>query len=444
MEEISTKEKVEIEKKPKLWTKNFTIIILGSFVSMLGHSCTNFSFSLLVFDKTQSVALYSLMLAAGIIPQLFVPIFAGAVLDRHSRKNAIYIIDFIYTFLFVGLFVLTYINYFNYAVYFVIMFVFGCLNSFYTVAYDSLYPNLISKGNYDKAYSVSSLIYPIASTIMIPITGIIYEKVGLIPLFLGSAVLFLVTALVETRIDCAEPHLIKLKAEKESGADMVKINPFKKFGNDLVFGMKYLEKEKGLKSITAFFFCTTLAGSVLSTLYLPYFKTEYADGIFLFNNSFILTATLMYSVIMVSNTIGRLLGGLFHYFVKLPPHKKYNIAISVYITLSLIDGAMLFMPYLAMLILNLAGGFLAVNSFNIRISGTQNYVPDSVRGRFNATFVLLTNAGSIIGQLLTGRLGDILAKPHIALGAMVFNTIAIFAIILRMRKYIKPIYNSTK
>ena len=232
------------------------------------------------------------MLAAGIIPQLFVPVFAGALLDRHSRKKAIYIIDFIYTFIFVCLFALTYFDYFNYALYLIIMFLVGCLNSFYTVAYDSLYPNLISKGNYDKAYSVSSLIYPIASTIMIPVSGIIYEKIGLTPLFLGSAVLFLITAIFETRIDAVEPHLVMLKAEKESGIIKTKINPFKKFNDDLAFGMKYLNKEKGLKSITAYFFCTLLAGSVFSTLYLPFFKTEYANGVSLFNNSFVLSVRL--------------------------------------------------------------------------------------------------------------------------------------------------------
>ncbi len=31
-------------------------------------------------------------------------------------------------------------------------------------------------------------------------------------------------------------------------------------------------------------------------------------------------------------------------------------------------------------------GFLAVNSYNIRISATQSYVPNELRGRFNGVF----------------------------------------------------------
>ena len=39
----------------------------------------------------------------------------------------------------------------------------GAIDGVYVVAYDSFYPNLISEGNYSKAYSVSSMLWPIAA-----------------------------------------------------------------------------------------------------------------------------------------------------------------------------------------------------------------------------------------------------------------------------------------
>ena len=42
----------ETEKTPRpLWTRDFTIITLGSVVSMLGNALSGFAMSLMVLDK---------------------------------------------------------------------------------------------------------------------------------------------------------------------------------------------------------------------------------------------------------------------------------------------------------------------------------------------------------------------------------------------------------
>ena len=46
--------------KPRLWTRDFTIITLGTVVSMLGNAVSGFAISLLVLDYTGSVFLYTL------------------------------------------------------------------------------------------------------------------------------------------------------------------------------------------------------------------------------------------------------------------------------------------------------------------------------------------------------------------------------------------------
>ena len=43
-----------------LWTRDFTIITLGSVVSMLGNAMSGFALSLLVLDYTESSQLYAL------------------------------------------------------------------------------------------------------------------------------------------------------------------------------------------------------------------------------------------------------------------------------------------------------------------------------------------------------------------------------------------------
>ena len=83
------------QPKAKLWTRDFTIITLGSVISMLGNSMSGFALSLLVLDYTGSNLLYAIYVATFTLPQVVMPIFSGAILDRFSRKKTIYTLDFI-------------------------------------------------------------------------------------------------------------------------------------------------------------------------------------------------------------------------------------------------------------------------------------------------------------------------------------------------------------
>ena len=63
-----------------LWTRDFTIITLGSVISMLGNSMSGFALSLLVLDYTGSNLLYAIYIATFTLPQIVMPIFSGAIL----------------------------------------------------------------------------------------------------------------------------------------------------------------------------------------------------------------------------------------------------------------------------------------------------------------------------------------------------------------------------
>ena len=73
--------------KRTLWTRDFTIITLGSVVSMLSNAMSGFALSLLVLDYTDSPLLYAIYIATFTAPQIVAPIFSGAILDRFSRKR---------------------------------------------------------------------------------------------------------------------------------------------------------------------------------------------------------------------------------------------------------------------------------------------------------------------------------------------------------------------
>lgn len=403
----------------KLWTKNFSIITIGTIISMMGNAVTNFALGLVVYNNTQSTLLYSLFIILNTIPRVLVPMFVGPFVDRHSRKNIIVNIDTIYGFLFLFFSYITYIGFFNYIFYICLSMVLGTLDSFYSVAYESLYPEFITKGNFSKAYSISSLIYPIANTIMVPIAGFAYEKIGVTPLFLFNSITFFITQAVERLIDADEVHL------KDRDRNISKKQ--QSYWTDLQDGISYIRHEPGLIAITAYFFVTNLTSASTNTLFLPYFTA--------------LNMVSQYSILMAISTFGRIIGGVLHYRFKYPTEHKFKIALFVYVAIAFLDGAILFTVYPVMAIMNFLIGILGVTSFNIRISGTQNYISSDKRGRFNGMFMMITMLGSVIGQFSSGILGDIFPIPYVIAGFMLINAIGALVIMLRSKEDVKKIYN---
>ena len=407
--------------KNKLWSRDFTILTLGTVVSMLGNAVAGFAIGLLVLDKTDSVMLYALFMICYGLPRIVLPMIAGPYLDRFSRKRVIYTLDFVSAALYTVFFLLLSRGYFNYIAYLLMSMVIGSIDSVYSVAYESFYPLLISEGNFTRAYSIESLIYPLSTAIMVPIAGICYKTIGLAPLFLFNAATFLVAAIAETQIKAVETHISAAPGDRFNGS---------RFVRDLKDGFDYLKRERGLNAVVWYFFIMFLTSSVCVTLALPYFKAlSGVDGV------------MQYSFVMGANTIGRLIGGGVHYFFRYPAEKKFSIALFVYVVISIIDGAYLFFPFWVMLFMMLLEGMLGVTSYNIRISSTQNYLPDTMRGRFNGLFQMLSVLGTIIGQLIAGAIGDLLPIRWVVAVCMAITIVAVLLTIVPNAKHVKKIYN---
>ena len=413
----------------KLWTKDFKIITIGTIISMLGNSVAGFAVGLLVLDYTQSTLLYALFMVTYNLPKIIAPLFAGPYMDRFSRKKVIYTMDFISSAIFFIMFLLLRANWFNYPVFLMVVLFIGTIDGIYAVAYESFYPNLVSKGNFSKAFSISSMIYPLAA-FMVPVASFIYTQTGsAAPLFAFNSITFFIAAIFETRIGHQEVHLNQ-NNDQDKGFNMVQ------YKTDFKEGISYILKERGLLVITAYFCITMFAGSGAQTLYLPFFKNNPE----LFAHIPINVVTL-FTIVSLFGVVGRLTGGAIHYKYKYPINKKFAIALTVYSSIAILEAFQLYFPIPLMMLSFFIIGIMGVTSFNIRISATQSYVPDDKRGRFNGTFQMIVSAGSIVGQLMAGVLGEIFPERQIITVFMAINFIAVILIMYRKRDYVKKIYN---
>ena len=261
-----------------LWTRDFTIITLGSVISMLGNSMSGFALSLLVLDYTGSNLLYAIYIATFTLPQIVMPIFSGAILDRFSRKKTIYTLDFLSSGVYLVAALILSRGWFSFPMLAVFCFIIGSINSIYYVAYDSFYPLLISEGNYSKAYSIASVLETL-SALIIPIATYFYNLFGIAPLLGINALCFFIAATAETQIRAEEHYIEKqraalaLEGQHSSGRQLLR---------DIKEGFRYLMSEKGLLRVAIYFTFSMLASGASQVITLPYFKSTFDNGEYIY------------------------------------------------------------------------------------------------------------------------------------------------------------------
>lgn len=406
-----------------LWTRDFTIITVGSVISMFGNAISGFAMSLMVLDISDSTLLYAVYISMYTLPQLFIPVISGAVLDRFSRKRTIYTLDFISSGLYLLMAGLLAAGWFSFPLFAAACFLLGSIQSIYMVAYESFYPLLIPEGNFQKAYSVASVLETI-SAVMVPVSAFLYRQAGLSPLLVLNGISFFAAAVMETRIGADEDYIEKQKKTLQKEA-----SPSRQVLTDIKEGFSYLWSEKGLLAVAVYFGFNAICGGVSNVITLPYFKSHYTNGEY------------WYMLVWGMALAGRAIGGMIHYRVQLPSARRYSIALAVYILISLDEGFYLFFPVPVMMLLCFLIGIGGVTSYTIRISATQSYVPDEKKGRFNGAFNMLSTAGALAGEILAGLMTLILPERIVLMSVMLLCALAAIVFIGGKKEEVSRIYN---
>ena len=403
-------------KNKTLWTKNFTIITLGTLISAIGGVAMNLGLSLVVFDQTQSTWLIGVFGAISMLPGITLPILFGPVIDRSNRKRIIVGLDALS-----GLWYLAFVLYirrfgFVYAAYLVFSFVIGCIGSVYSLAYNSLYPDMIPEGFEQKGYAVSGIIYPLATTVVTPLAALAYARIGVEALILAESVLLLIASGFEAFID--------YRHEKKETASSLR-----KYMDDLAEGFQYLKREKGIRSIFSYMSFSSASGNGVGLMAMAHFQT--VNGL----------TTAMYGLLTSAETIGRLIGSTVHYLFRIPEEKRYWLTVRVYAIYQLCDGVMLFMAYPVMIILRFLCGFLGSQTAAIRQAATQKYLPSDMRGRVYGLFDVLVSLSMMGVQLLVGAMGEVMCYPLAAAVLSAAGAVCLILLIVRNKKHVEPVYN---
>ena len=191
-------------RKDALWTKDFCRITAATALGAAGGILSGFALSFLVFDETGSTLAAAVIVAIQLFPYVILPLFLAPLMDRLPRKPFLVGGDIVNGLLYglAGLYLLR--CEFSYGAYLGFSLLLACLGSFDQLAYESFYPLVLPKGQEEKGYTVSSMLYPVLKVLMMPLAALLFERLGVAVLLLIQAGLSLLAAGIENRIRVTE------------------------------------------------------------------------------------------------------------------------------------------------------------------------------------------------------------------------------------------------
>lgn len=407
-------------KRSGLWTRDYTRITLASILSIIGGEAINIPIGLLVFDETQSTLLSALVMMCGFLPDVLLGVLVAPVIDRGRKKRWIVGMDALLLGVYLAMAAAVRGGTFRYGLYVAFALVTATVSVFYRLAYSAWYPDLIPAGCEQQGYAVSGTLYPLISIVMSPVAAFLYTRVSVPDMFLGVAALLALSIAIEAGI-----------REGGAGAKGERYT-IKQWRGDIAAGFRFIRREKGIRNIYSYMSFAAASGESSAILVRAYFQT--APG---------LTVTML-GLMNSAEMIGRLISGLAQYRFTVPPKRRYGVTRFVYIFYQLMDAALLFMPYGAMLMNRFACGALGTLSATLRSTAVNSYLPGEMRARVNAFFDMMSACAMLLFQLAAGALGQVLPYRAGVVIISLATLLAAVAFILLPAKQNRPVYEAVR
>ena len=374
----------------KLFTKNFTLLVLGQVTSLFGNFILKLALSMYVLEVTGSATIFAGILSIATIPTILLSPFGGILSDRANRRNIMVALDALsgLSVLCAALFLsernaLTVIS--------VLLVILSILGAFETPNVQACIPTMLTGDNIMKGNAVVNQVASISYLIAPIIGSILYSMVGLKPVMYASIICFFVTALFEC--------FIKLNYERLDNNQ----NIFAMIKQDFSSSMQFIFKEQSdivkmllLASISRFFVMgITVVG-------LPYIVRTILD----LNAKYYGVAE---SALAVATIIGSIAAGILT--GKLKTHKLSFVLSALGIFIIPAGIAFLFPSNKIIVyiinVVSFCGMQIAVSIFSIfAVSLIQQRTPNHLIGKIMAYTSTITLCIQPIGQIIYGFLFD--------------------------------------
>lgn len=374
----------------KLFTKNFTLLILGQLTSLFGNFILKLALSMYVLEVTGSAAIFAGMLSAATIPTILLSPLGGVLADRADRRNIMVALDAL-----TGASVLCAALFLSesnaIAVISTLLIILSVFGAFETPTVQACIPTMLQGDNIMKGNAVVNQVASLSYLVAPMLGGVLYAMLGLKPVMYASVVCFFVTALFECFI-----KLSYQRAQNQGGVLQV-------IRQDFLSSMRYISKEQA---------------SISKMLFLTAFSRFFVMGVTIVGIPFLVRTVLglnaryygaAESALAVATILGSIAAGVLA--EKLKIHKLSLLLASLGIFI-IPAGIAFLLPVDAVIIygvmmVSFCGMQAVISIFSIfAVSLIQQVTPNHLIGKVMAYTSTVTLCVQPIGQIVYGFLFD--------------------------------------
>ena len=376
--------------KEKLFTKNFTLLILGQLTSLFGNFILKLALSMYVLEVTGSAAIFAGILSAATIPTILLSPLGGILADRADRRNIMVALDAL-----TGVSVLCAALFLSesnaIAVISTLLIILSILGAFETPTVQACIPTMLQGDNIMKGNAVVNQVASLSYLIAPMLGGVLYAMLGLKPVMYASVVCFFITALFEC--------FIKLSYQRiQNQGGMLQI-----VKQDFLSSMQYISKEQT---------------SISKMLLLTAFSRFFVMGITIVGLPFLVRTVLGFnakyygaaeSALAVATILGSIAAGVLAEKLKIHKLSVLLATIGIFIIPA---GIVFLLPVNAIIkygvtVVSFCGMQAVISIFSIfAVSLIQQRTPNHLIGKVMAYTSTVTLCVQPIGQIVYGFLFD--------------------------------------
>ena len=374
----------------KLFTKNFTLLILGQLTSLFGNFILKLALSMYVLEVTGSATVFAGILSAATIPTILLSPLGGILADREDRRNIMVALDAL-----TGVSVLCAALFLSesnaIAVISTLLIILSILSAFETPTVQACIPTMLQGDNIMKGNAVVNQVASLSYLIAPMLGGVLYAMFGLKPIMYASVVCFFITALFEC--------FIKLSYQRiQSQGGVLQI-----VKQDFLSSMQYISKEQT---------------SISKMLLLTAFSRLFVMGITIVGLPFLVRTVLGFnakyygaaeSALAVATILGSIAAGILAEKVKI---HKLSVLLATLGIFIIPAGIVFLLPVNAIIkygvtVVSFCGMQAVISIFSIfAVSLIQQRTPNHLIGKVMAYTSTVTLCVQPIGQIVYGFLFD--------------------------------------
>lgn len=392
---------------PRLFQKDFTLVVIGQIISLFGNAILRFALPLYVLQQSGSAALFGLVSASAFIPMVIMSPIGGIIADRVNKQRIMVVLDFLTAGL-IGVFMLLMGQVSIVPLVVVMLMLLYGIQGAYSPAVQASMPVLAAGENLLPANAVVNLVQSLAGLLGPVAGGLLYGQFGLWPILAVSCGCFAFSAIIELFI--VIPH--QKRAEKETVWGII--------STDMRTSVRFIVKDKPVMArVIVLIFCINLFMSAMLIIGMPVIITDYLG-----------MSSQLYGVSQGALAAGGLLGGIFAgvFSKKLNVRNAYLLLLMCSVgifpmALVLLAGAPALASYL---VLTVMGAFLmaCATLFSIQmLAFVQGETPPEIVGKVVSFLMAISLCAQPIGQALYGVLFENFAPGSIVLGAAILSSI---------------------